>query len=445
MDARSSRLSGAREILPLLELVRAYKTRIYLWRSKVERLSWIRKLNYLGHSVGGADKLIGLDPDELVDIATSTTGLSDFGDDHWKASFYESTKKLDSSENLHLLGRLQVRANSLRGLRNRLFVTDKIKLEPAILDEPTDNPLIITGLPRSGTTHLFELLSLDPAFRSPYCFEAISPVEPPPSTITGGIDRKKIAQGCWDFKNELLPELKSIHIHQHDLPEECQIIMHNVLSTRPFLYKSTGNYPDWAEGQNREYGYQWHKKVLQLLQYQQPTKRWLLKGPSHVHYMELVLSHYPNARIIQTHRDPVKTIPSFLNLIKTNNYTMLLESDTKRMEENSLHPFLMIYGGGLRRLIEQRQAGIVQEKQIFDIHMADLVSDPVTTVRSAYNHLGIEFSQEFEESISQFLAQNPRHKHGKHSYQPEDFGLSNRKIREHFSFYTDHYNISLNQ
>lgn len=411
----------------------------------MEKLKWIRKLNYLGHSVGGADKLIGLDPDGLVDIAKSTTGLSDFGDDKWKSGFYENIKKMDRAENLHLLGRLQVRANSLRSLRNRLFITDKIKLQPAILDESINSPLIITGLPRSGTTHLFELLSLDPSFRSPFCFEAVSPVEPPPDTLTGGINRKKIAQGCCDFKNDLLPELKTMHVHQHDLPEECQFIMNNVLSTQPFLYNSTGDYQTWVEGQYRDYSYRWHKKILQLWQYEQPTKRWLLKSPSHIHYMDLILKHYPNARIIQTHRDPVKTIPSFLSLIKTDTSTLLLESETRGMGKNNSHPFMMIYEGGLRKVIKQRQEAMVPEKQIFDINMEGLVSDPVAVIRAAYNHLDIEFSEAFEKNILNYLAKNPRNEHGKHSYQPEDFGLSNKQIREKFSFYTDHYNIELNK
>lgn len=411
----------------------------------MEKLKWIRKLNYLGNAVGGADKLIGLDPDELVDIAKSTTGCSDFGDDNWRDGFYENLRRMDSSENLHLLGRLQVRANSLRGLRNRLFITDKIKQQPAILDEPIDRPLIITGLPRSGTTHLFELLSLDPSFRSPYCFEAVSPVEPPADTLTGGIDRKQIAQGCCDFKNDLLPELKSMHIHQHDLPEECQFIMNNVLSTQSFMYHSDGDYQTWVEKQNRDYSYRWHKKVLQLLQYEQPTKHWLLKSPSHIHYLDLVLNHYPNARIIQTHRDPVKTIPSFLNLIKTDTSTLLLESETRHMGNNGAHPFITIYEGGVRKVIKQRQEAMIPEKQIFDIHMEGLVADPVATIRAAYNHLGIEFTSTFEKSILNYLAENPRNKHGKHSYRPEDFGLSNEKIRESFSFYTDHYNIVLNK
>ncbi len=411
----------------------------------MERLGWIRKLNYLGHSVGGADKLIGLDPDELVDMAKSTTGLSDFGDDNWKSGFYENIRNLDRTENLHILGRLQVRANLLRCLRNRLFITDKIKLQPAILDESIDSPLIITGLPRSGTTHLFELLSLDPSFRSPYCFEAVCPVEPPPGTLTGGIDRKKIAQGCCDFKNDLLPELKAMHIHQHDLPEECQFIMNNVLSTQPFLYNCTGDYQAWVEGQNRDYSYHWHKKILQLLQYEHPTKRWLLKSPSHIHYMELILKHYPNALIIQTHRDPVKTIPSFLSLIKTESSALLLESETSRMGKNHSHPFMTIYEGGLRKVINQRQEDMVPEKQIFDIHMEGLISDPVAAIRTAYNHLGIEFSEAFEKNILNYLAKNPRNKYGKHSYRPEDFGLTNKKIRELFCFYTDHYNITLNK
>ena len=236
-----------------------------------------------------------------------------------------------------------------------------------------------------------------------------------------------------------------MHIHQHDLPEECQFIMQNVLSTQPFMYRSDGDYQTWVEGQNRDYSYRWHKKVLQLLQYEQPTKHWLLKGPSHIHYMDLVLNYYPNARIIQTHRDPVKTIPSFLNLIKTDTSTMLLESETRQMGKNGTHPFIKIYEGGVRKVIKQRQEAMIPENQIFDIHMEGLVADPVATIQAAYNHLGLEFTSEFEASILDYLAKNPRNKHGKHSYQPEDFGLSNEKIRESFSLYTEHYNIVLNK
>ena len=408
----------------------------------METLGWIRKLDYLGHSIGGADKLISLDPDELIGIAKSTTNLSDFGDDNWRADFYEEVKSLNSSESLHILGRLQVRASLLRCLRNRLFVTNKIKSQPEILREPIDSPVIITGLPRTGTTHLFELLSQDSSFRAPFCFEAVSPVEPPPDTLTGNIDRKNIAQCCFDFKNDLFPELKAMHIHQHDLPEECRVITESILGRMQYVSDFTGDYQSWIEGVNGDYIYHWHKIILQLLQYKHPKKEWLLKCPTHINHMEQIVEYYPNARIIHTHRDPAKALPSLLSIANVEGAaTFTLDTDDIEKYSSAM---LALFEGGLRKVISQRQETIVPEKQIFDIHMSDLISDPMAVIRAAYNHLDMEFSEALEKRILNYLAENRRNKHGKHTYRPQNFGLTEERIREQFRFYTDHYNIALN-
>jgi Sulfotransferase family len=392
----------------------------------MEQLNWVRRLNYLGHSIGGADKLVSLNPNELIDIAKSTTGLSDFGDDNWKPSYFENVKNLDSSKDLHTMGRIQLRAKFLMSLRNRLFITNEIKLKPAILSETIDSPLIITGLGRTGTTILFELLSQNPSFRSPLCFEAFCPVEPPPDTVTGGIDRKKIAQTRVEFMDDIQPEIKTMHINRYDLPHACFHMLDSVLINAFHSSNDTDNY-------------RWHKKILQLLQYEHPTKPWLLKCTSHINHMEQLLEYYPNARIIHTHRDPVKAIPSLISLLKCLNTVFLETSDIKEISSK----ILMTSENALRKMIKQRQEATIPEKQIVDVHFQDLMLDPVTTIRTAYKHLGIEFSEIFAERILSYLAKKPRNKHGKHSYQPEDFELTNKKIREQFYFYTDHYNIAL--
>ena len=404
----------------------------------METLNWVRRLNYLGHSVGGSDKLINLNPDELLDIAQSATGLSDFGDDNLEPDYYENVKNLDDA-GLHTFGRLQVREKLLRCLRNRLFISNKIKLQPAILNEVVDKPLIITGMSHTGTTILFELLSQDLFFRSALGFEAICPAEPIPGSLAGGVDREKMAQSSLGFIADIQLEFKAIHTQQYDLSAECWIIIDRVLDYIFSPAREIDEYQTWDKQVDNYSRYFWHKKVLQLLQYGSPIKPSLLKCPSHIHFMKQILEYYPNSRIIHTHRDPVKAIPSLYSLEKSA-YSLSMETCDKKKIRSAV---LTMSEGGLHKIIKQRQAGIIPENQITDIHFKDLLSDPVATIRTAYKNLGIEFSEEFKERILNYLDKRPRNKYGKHNYQPEDQGLSNEKIREQFRFYTDHYNIAL--
>jgi hypothetical protein len=408
----------------------------------MERLDWVRRLNYFGSAVGGARNLITLDPAELLEVAKASTGLSDFGDDDWHEAFDKFVTSIDEDTDLHALGRFVSRADILRALRNRLLVVDALKKNPEILDEKIVSPVLIAGQGRSGTSILFELLSEDSNNRAPLAWEAASPVEPPVGSVTDGVTRAEIAQCDNEFWDDAQPEIKVAHEHRWDLPAEC-IRFTNIDFSSDYwtmLYSARG-YHEWKFTRNPTSSYDWHEKLLKLLQYGQTPRRWLLKSPAHVRFLDVLLGHYPDLRIIQTHRDPIKTVPS----------TVSLSGHMRWMRANDVDLELLAgmisatYKASLEKVIEQRENGTIPAGQIADIHFQDLMTDAVATIRAAYEKLGLEFTEDYAQKIQAYLAAKPRGKFGKHRYQPEDYGLSKEGIHKDFEFYTNYFGVALEE
>lgn len=396
---------------------------------------WAKRINYHGSSVGGAANLINIDPDELVGIAKFSTGLSDFGEDDWKNNFYDRIRIINTSNAYHTLGRLRIKTMLLIQLRNRLFITDKLNKNKNIANQDIDSPLIIIGLPRTGTTILFELLSLDAEYRSPLAFEASCPVVPPSNTVTDDITPKEISQCEFDFSMDIHRDIKLMHDHSHDQPVECQFIMANVLCNP---YPRLGEFDKkflLSEKEDRESAYQWHKKILQLLQYEKPKKTWLLKCLSHIHNLERVFQQYPNARLIHTHRNPASVIPSTIKLFKPFSDSFMNGGFNKDLLLDNLE-------SGLRKSIKQRKDNVFPEDKMADIFFDEFISCPSESIEKAFKKLGLDFDERFKEKISNYLAQNPRYKHGKYKYDIEKYGLTQNEIQQRFKFYTDYYDIA---
>ncbi len=196
----------------------------------MDRQDWLRRLNYLGSAVGGAEQLVSLDPEEMLASAQATTGLTDFGDDDWREAYDQLTASIAKDVDLTTIGRLMSRGDILRALRNRLFVVNALKQTPAILNEQIVAPLLIAGQGRSGTTILFELLAQDPNNRAPLAWEASSPVAPSEKTLADGITRAEIAECDNELWDDVQPEMLAAHEHRWDLPG-----MHPFHGTRVFV------------------------------------------------------------------------------------------------------------------------------------------------------------------------------------------------------------------
>ena len=252
----------------------------------------------MGPSVGGAEHLIPLDADELIATASRSTGLDDFGDGDWEEPFRRLVAALDTEAKLHALGRLCSKLDLLRHLRTRLQV---VAAGPS--DAPVPTPVFITGPARSGTSILQELLAEDPSLRAPRAWEMAHPFGPPEAV--------EWAECEFDLWGDIQPEFLAIHEMKAVLPEECLWLLAPAFDGG--LWSACTDIPSflgWRAGTDMVPAYRMHKRMLQLLQGAAAPTPWALKSPVHATRLAALFAVYPDARVIYTHRDPVKTVPS---------------------------------------------------------------------------------------------------------------------------------------
>lgn len=400
----------------------------------MKKAEWVDRLNYLGKSSGGSRYSIPLDPEEMIEVAKKSSGLDDFGNDDWQENYYARIDGIGNNDNISTLGRLITRSNTLLQLRNRLFVIDQLKKKPEILNEPIEQPIFIVGNPRTGTSLLFELLLQDKFFRAPLSWEARCPVDIP------GIDtlsRFEIAQSMNDFLNDIQPGLNAIHKFGWDQAAECYELME--INFFNLSYHSNNDYQSWQRSMRAIGSYHWHKILLQTLQHGHGKKhQWLLKCPTHVHFIDELFEVYPDARIIYTHRDVGMSLPSYLSLSTSLSSSMLDEVNVGDTEN-----LCFAMENSIKKIIGYREAGRIARNKIVDIQYVDLMSDPVNAIRQIYAHFGLKSQEDLPDLILSHLKAHPKNLHGEHRYSASDFGLTERDIRSRFKFYTDHYNIKL--
>lgn len=396
------------------------------------RPDWVRRVNQMGAAVGGAHQLIALDSDELVRLARESTGLDDFGDfdGDWRGRLDSLLTEIERTAQLSVVGRLMTRQEILRCLRTRLFMTRALTNDPAILDQRIEAPIIVTGPGRSGTTILFELLALDPGLRSVLATEAAHPL-PASDDPEAILAMTECEQELW---TDVQPEYASIHEHGSHLPVEC---IHAMMpSFASFMWWITSNVPGWVPDLGA--AMRFHEVHLKLLQSRSPGKTWVLKTPTYLPILDLVFAVYPDAWILLTHRDPMKTVPSGLSTL----------ASVRWQRSDAVDPASFGGEGGLGThalmldLKRRREAGELPDRFV-DLHFLDQLRDPIGAIRRAYEKMERPFESEHAERIQRYLARKPKDKHGRHRYDPSDWGYTPEQIREQTRGYVDAYGVEL--
>jgi len=381
--------------------------------------------------------VVPLDEQSLLQNAQQATGLDDFGDDLWRQPFRVLVKALEEEAQLTLMGRLMARSDIVLWLSTRLNVVATLKRHPQILDEEITAPMVIVGLPRSGTSILFELLAQDPEVGVPLMWEALQPC-PPPETATYTTD-PRIAQADQLFTqwNRVAPEFAAMHEMRGDIPAECGLLMAGTfISDHIASLHQTHSYSALCIEADFLPVYQYHKTILQILQWKNPRRRWLLKAPEHQVHLDTLLRVYPDARIVQTHRDPIKCMASTTSLIGTLYYMRSDQPFNAQLFDN------IIMGDAtaqrLEHVMEQREQGIVPEANIADSRYQDLMDDPLACIEGIYAHFGMVLSVPARTRMQDYLRAKPKGKFGQHSYR-----VDARKARDRpmFRRYQQLYNV----
>lgn len=369
-----------------------------------------------------------LEAERLMSLAVEAADCSDFGPN----SFRDGLDILISDINRDSerpAGSVDLDAAVLvKTLTDRLRVVDAIARRPAVLDQPVERPVFVFGIPRTGTTLLSNLLAMDPARRSPLKWELDDPV-PPPTTDTLFSDPRAIE--ALAKEKEMLaayPEAGKIYRMSATYPFECVSIFAHEFST--LMFESWGklpNYRDFIFQSDWTQGYQYHKRFLQLHQVDAPGV-WNLKMPSHILAIDQLLSVYPDARLIWTHRDPYTATGSFCSIIAAGHASFAGRVDEAWIAEDMPWQASEHAVRGLRA--REDHPG-----RIIDVHYGDLMRDPLKTIRDLYTSLGDVLSTDAEQRMQAWLDENPQGRFGVHEYKLDKFGLTKAHLEPLFADY----------
>ncbi|MDG2004804.1 MAG: sulfotransferase, partial [Novosphingobium sp.] len=293
-------------------------------------------------------------------------------------------------------------------------------------------------LHRTGTTALHKLLSLDPQFQGLQSWLTTAPMPRPPREDWAQNPHFQRAMKRLEARFAGAPDLRAAHDMAVEEVDECGgIIIHSFNSLVWSSAWSASSYEAWRLSQDTRPAYRYFRGVLQLIGSSEPDKRWLLKHPPHIAHLDMVFETFPDALVIQTHRDPGKAIPSLCSLVMANHD--LMEEGRKQQRAHLMGP--RETGRAAKALRDAEPVRRAHSGQVLDVLHGDFHRDPMDTVKRIYPFVGLDLSDEVAEAMEQRVASQPEWRHGEHRYLASDYGLTEDEIREQFSDYCDSFDL----
>lgn len=413
--------------------------RTYTFRDAGLKPFPLRALNQLGEGLRRSVGYMGprFEPDAIESEARKKTGLHDMGPGGYREGLEVLCRALEEEADLNLFGRMALRGMLVDTLANRLRLLGWAKEHPEVRDEPIRRPWIILGLPRTGTTLLSLLLGLDPHSRPLLQWESATPVPPP--TLATQAEDPRIAVSAKRFEGLMTmnPAVRAMHPMGATLATECvTLLFFDLRSLSVETQALIPSYGTWLEDTDMHDAYEMHRLALQILQSQVPTEAWSLKTPQHLWSLPTLVEAYPDARLIWTHRDPTKVVPSVASLNTTLQAPFTRHSDPVGVgtEWN-------------RKLQLAVQRGMEYDDRIFPapwchhLNYDALMKDPVGAVQRLYHHFGDEVSPLHARRMEIWMRDRPQETFGRHGYDAKDFGFTEKGLREQYAAYTERYEI----
>jgi hypothetical protein len=374
-----------------------------------------------------------LNEQALQELATRRTGLSDFGDSDYLnglRAVLAAVAERPPSEKLDDL----VEARAVQALTGRLYSEHNWRVYPEYRGVGVTEPIMITGMSRSGTSALHQLLAMDEQFQwiphwiaqRPTVRRARESWPTDPSYIARAAELED------ERRNN--PGMRSAHNIESELPEECINVMSQSFISMSFITTiPLPRYREWFFQQDETPSYRRYADNLRLIGMEENDRKpWLLKNPSHTGAMSALLDVFPDARVIVTHRDPVEAVSSGTSLTKIVSGDLWQPGEAGRVRLEV----------GLHNMTQLQRARQRHPANFHDIYYRQFVADPITVVTGIYRHFGLMLSAAAEARMRVWIAQNPQGKFGKHRYSVENLDLDTGEIRRRFAGYIRHYQLN---
>jgi hypothetical protein len=386
--------------------------------------------------IGGGPVTVG----GVLSDARRKTGLRDFGDEAFLEPLEVLVDSINREAALNPVGHLIIRGRIVGVLANKLVAHDTFRRHPEILDIAVEAPIVVAGLARTGTTMVHRLIAQDPVIRSLASWEAINPA--PQRRKPWQWKDPRFAQAAAAAKGlkYMSPGFFAIHPAEPDAPEEEVILLEQAfLTTTPEAMMNVPTYSRWLERQDHLPAYWALKRMMQLLQWQRPgigrKVRWVLKTPHHQEYFDPLLEVFPDATIVHTHRDPLKTSPSLFSMLTHLQMIFSDEVDPKRVASHWLHKIENMAS----RTIATRER--VNDRGFIDVGYYDVVENPIAQIARIYETAGMKLTPEARDAMEASRRVNKQHKYGRHTYSLADFGVTRDEVESRMSAYRKRFNV----
>jgi hypothetical protein len=377
----------------------------------------------------------------VLERAVGATGLDDFGphDFHERLGLWLS--EMDEDPDAVGLARLVLFGNTVRYASNRLRIADLLRLHPEIHDVPIERPVIVVGLPRSGTTNLVNLLGADQRFRSMPLWESYEPVPDPaePDGVDGVDPRWTRCNGMWKAMRATVPHVAAMHPMEPDhIHEELELQLPDFASYNQEWVSRAPKWRDYHLSHDQTPHYRYMKTGLQILQWLQPRERWVLKSPQHLEQLGPLLTVFPDATIVVTHRDPVAVVQS--------TATMMAYSARMAYRHTVPEWYVGYWADRIHRLLESsvRDRHLLPADRTVDVYFDRYMTDEMGTLQRIYDVAGLEFTPEARRQIDAHRDTHPRGKEGRVVYDlRRDFSVTPEGLRTPFEFYFDRFDTRI--
>jgi hypothetical protein len=376
---------------------------------------------------------ISLDAQELIASAQASCELSDFGPDQtWQVGFGKLLAAVTAMQAPPVL-RASIRRAVLHHLETRLRLTEDARLHPQIIAQTIDKPMVVIGLPRTGTTITYDLLALDPSARAPREWEWYMPWPATDAATFTTDPRIGIVQAMYQNWLDHAPELEQIQRFDCTQPGECNHGMsHHFASTNFWAEYGVPDFARWLREAVPDGQYRTHKRLLQEFQWKGPQGHWILKSPQHLFDLDGLIDAYPDACLIWTHRDPVWTFSSLASMVSKFQRATGGGKDLHVVGRSVVD----MWSAAMARATHSRSSNPKVERAIVDLAHRDVVHDPVGTMQRIYARFGFPFTDAHIARIRQFLqGSRSAQRLGQHQHKPADFGIDAAEVHERLADY----------
>ena len=377
---------------------------------------------------------VAIEPDALMAAAVEQAGADDFGDMSFRERLDVLCAAFAKDVTLSPAGRAAAFVQLTELLRNRLMVNDVLRRHPEIDELEVRAPIIICGLPRTGTTHLHNLLSADPALRSLPYWESVQPVLP------DGAPDERVAntQAALDVVNTSLPYFERMHeMTPYEVHEEINLLAMDVSS---MFFETMAPMPTWRDyyrSTDQTFAYEYLKRVLKVLQFLRGGDRWVLKSPQHLEQFGALSTVFPDATFVVTHRDPVSVTKSLTTMM-----TYLARINLETVDPKAVGRY---WSARLETMLEAcvRDRDLLPTDRSIDVRFNEFMADDVAMVERIYAIAGQPFTTDVKAAMDAFMETHPRGRHGGVVYDLSQFGLDEKERRNALQFYVDRFDLEL--